>query len=354
VDIPPITGDPRFFRRTGPHSLAAVADAAGGTAPPRRLMLTGVAPLQTAGPDEVSFLDNRKYAAALDATRAGAVIVHTDLAPRVPEGAVAISTEQPYVAWARVAALFHPEPPTVPGIHPTALVGADARIEPTAEVGPYAVIGDKVDIASGCRIGPHAVIGAGVVLGRDCRVGAHASISHALIGNRVYIYTGVRIGQDGFGFAVADTGFLTVPQLGRVIIGDDVEIGANTTIDRGSMHDTVIGAGSRLDNLVMIGHNVTLGRGCVIVSQVGISGSTTVGDFVQIGGQAGLAGHLKIGSRARIGGQAGVMNDIQAGADVIGSPAQPVREFFRHVALLRKLARGRSADDAASRETKAS
>ena len=354
MDIPPVTGDPRFFRRTGPHSLAAVVDAAGANAAPRQLLLTGVAPLQTAGPAEVSFLDNRKYAGALDATRAGAVIVHPDLASRVPEGAVAIITEQPYVAWAKVAALFHPEPPTAPGVHPTALVAADAIVDPGAEIGPFAIIGARAEIAAGCRIGPHAVIGPGVMLGRDCRVGAHACISHALIGNRVYIYTGVRIGQDGFGFAIADTGFLTVPQLGRVIIGDDVEIGANTTIDRGSLHDTVIGAGSRLDNLVMIGHNVTLGRACVIVSQVGISGSTAIGDQVMIGGQAGLAGHLKVGRGARIGGQAGVMNDIPAGADVIGSPAQPVREFWRHFALLRKLARGRAADDAASRDSKSS
>ena len=352
MDTQPVTGDPRFFRRTGPHSLAAVADAAGGRAPPRQLLLSGIGPLQTAGPGEVSFLDNRKYATALDATLASAVIVHPDLASRVPESAVAITTEQPYVAWAKVAALFHPEPPVAPGIHPTALVAADAQVDPSAEIGPFTVIGARAEIAAGCRIAAHVVVGEGVVLGRDCRVGAHASVSHALIGNRVYIYTGVRIGQDGFGFAVADTGFLTVPQLGRVVIGDDVEIGANTTIDRGSMHDTVIGAGSRLDNLVMIGHNVTLGRACVIVSQVGISGSTTLGDQVMIGGQAGLAGHLKIGRGARIGGQAGVMNDIPAGADVIGSPAQPVREFFRHVALLRKLARGRSAEDAASRETK--
>ncbi len=354
MDIQAITGDPRFFRRTGPHSLAAVADAAGGSAPPRRLMLTGVAPLQTAGPDQVSFLDNRKYAQALDETRAGAVIVHPDMASRVPEGAAAIVTEQPYVGWARVAALFHPEPPVAPGIHPTALVAADAVIDPGAEIGPFTVIGPRAEIAAGCRIGSHVAIGAGVVIGRDCRVGAHASISHALLGNRVYVYTGARIGQDGFGFAVADSGFLTVPQLGRVVIGDDVEIGANTTIDRGSMQDTVIGAGSRLDNLVMIGHNVTLGRACVIVSQAGISGSTTLGDQVMVAGQAGLTGHLKIGSGARIGAQAGVMSDVPAGADVIGSPAQPVREFFRHVAVLRKLARKRSADDAASRETKGS
>jgi UDP-3-O-[3-hydroxymyristoyl] glucosamine N-acyltransferase len=349
VDTQPITGDPRFFQRTGPHSLAAVADAAGASAPPRRLMLVGVAPLQSAGPDQVSFLDNRKYAAALDETRAGAVIVHPDMGSRVPEGSAAIVSDQPYVAWAKVVTLFHPQPSATPGIHPTAIVGASANIDPSAEIGPYAIIGAGAEIPAGCRIGSHAVIGNGVVFGRDCRVGAHASVSHALIGHRVYIYTGARIGQDGFGFAVADTGFLTVPQLGRVVIGDDVEIGANTTIDRGSMQDTVIGAGTRIDNLVMIGHNVNIGRACVIVSQAGISGSTTVGDQVQIAGQAGLAGHLKIGRGARIGGQAGVMSDVPAGADVIGSPAQPVREFFRHVALLRKLARGRSADDAAAR-----
>lgn len=346
------TGDPRFFRRTGPHSLAAVVDAAGASAPARQLLFSGVAPLQTAGADQVSFLDNRKHAAALDATRAGAVIVRADMASRVPGGAVAILAEHPHVAWARVAALFYPEPTAIPGIHPTAVIAADAAIHPGAEIGPFAVIGARAEIGAGCRIGPHVVIGDGVVLGRDCRVGAHASLSHALIGNRVYIYTGARIGQDGFGFAVADTGFLTVPQLGRVVIGDDVEIGANTTIDRGAMQDTVIGAGSRLDNLVMIGHNVTLGRACVVVSQAGISGSTTVGDQVMIAGQAGLAGHLKIGRGARIGGQAGVMNDVPAGADVIGSPAQPVRQFFRELALLRKLARGQSADNAAARETK--
>ena len=153
------------------------------------------------------------------------------------------------------------------------------------------------------------------------------------------MFPGARIGQDGFGFAITAEGFVSVPQLGRVVLEDDVEIGANTTIDRGALHDTVIGAGSRLDNLVQIGHNVRLGRGCVIVSQVGISGSTILEDHVMVGGQAGLTGHLRIGRRARIGAQAGVMADVPAGADVVGSPAQPVREFFRHVAVLRRLAR---------------
>ena len=198
-------------------------------------------------------------------------------------------------------------------------------------------------------------IGAGVVLGADCRIGAHASLSHALLGDRVVVYPGARIGQDGFGFAAAGKEFLRVPQLGRVVLEDDVEVGANTTIDRGSLRDTRIGAGSRLDNLVQIGHNVSLGRGCVIVAQVGISGSTVLEDHVMVGGQAGLTGHLRIGGRARIGAQAGVMSDVPAGADVVGSPAQPVREFFRHIAVLRRLVREatakRSKDKTAGTET---
>ena len=343
MDWPEIAGDSRFFRRTGPHTLAAVADAAEGKAPPRRLLLSGVAPLQTAGSEDVSFLDNRKYAAALDATQAGAVIVHPELQARVPASAVPIVTDQPYLAWARVAALFFPLPPAIPGVHPSAVIAPDAAIDPTAEIGPFVVIGARAEIGPRCRIGAAAVIGDGVVLGMDCRIGAHASVSHALLGDRVRIYPGVRIGQDGFGFAVAPTGFVSVPQLGRVVLEHDVEVGANSTIDRGSLHDTFIGAGSRLDNLVQIGHNVRLGRGCVIVAQAGISGSTILEDNVMVGGQAGLTGHLRVGRRARIGAQAGVMSDVASGADVVGSPAQPVREFFRNFAILRKLARGQGA-----------
>lgn len=339
MDWPPIAGDPRFFRRSGPHSLAAVADAAKATAPPRQLMLSGVAPLQTAEANQVSFLDNRKYVTALEATRAGAVIVHSDMAERVPPTAVPISAAEPYLAWARVAALFHPLPPVMPGVHPTAIVAPGARVDPSSEVGAFAVIGEAAQVGPRCRIGSHAVIGDGVVLGADCRIGAHVTLSHALVGDRVTVFPGARIGQDGFGFAVTGEGFLSVPQLGRVVLEDDVEVGANTTIDRGSLHDTHIGAGSRLDNLVQIGHNVRLGRGCVIVSQAGISGSTILEDHVMVAGQAGLTGHLRIGRRARIGAQAGVMADVPAGADVVGSPAQPVREFFRHVAMLRRLVR---------------
>lgn len=335
-------GDARFFARSGPHVLASVAEAAGGTATEGDLLLTGVAPLQSAGPTEVSFLDNRRYASALEATSAGAVIVHPDMLARVPQGTVPIVTESPYEGWARVAGLFHPSAPSRPGVHPLAFVDESAGVDPSAEVGPFALIEAGAQVGARCRIGPHATVGEGVVLGPDCRIGAHASLSHAIIGARVYVYPGARIGQEGFSFAQTKLGFLSVPQLGRVVLGDDVEVGANSTIDRGSMGDTVIGAGSRLDNLVQVGHNVRLGRCCVIVAQAGIAGSTVLGDFVQVGGQAAMAGHISIGQGAKIGAQAGVMSDVPAGAEVVGFPAQARREFFRQVALLKRLAlRGR-------------
>jgi UDP-3-O-[3-hydroxymyristoyl] glucosamine N-acyltransferase len=337
-------GDSRFFLKTGPHHLAAVAKVAEGEAADCDLRLTGVAPLQLARPDHVSFLDNRKYADALAATRAGAVIVHPDMAHRVPSHSVAIITPTPYRAWAHVAAMFHPEPPVTPGTHPSAVIESDAVCDPSAEIGPFVHIGAGATIGPRCRIAAHAVIGAGVMMGADCRIGSHASVSHAILGDRVYIYPGARIGQEGFGFDPTPTerGFLGVPQLGRVILESDVEIGANSAVDRGSTQDTVIGQGSRLDNLVQIGHNVRLGRCCVIVAQAGISGSTVLEDFVTVAAQAGLAGHLLIRRKARVGAKAGVMADIEEGMDVLGSPAQPVRQFFREVAVLRKIVRERS------------
>lgn len=336
---PEVAGDPRFFARTGPHPIAEVARIADAEASAASLMLAGVAPLQTAGPNQVSFFENKKYLAALEATKAGAVLVHPDHADRVPPGTIALRTTQPYVAWARVAALFHPIPPPRPGIHPTAIVASDAAVDASAEIGPFASVGSGAEIGPRSRVGQGAMVGPGCVLGPDCRISPHVTLTHALLGARVMIYPGARIGQEGFGFAITESGFLSVPQLGRVVLEDDVEIGANTTIDRGSLHDTVIGAGSRLDNLIQIGHNVRIGRGCVIVAQAGISGSTIIEDQVMIAGQAGLIGHLHIGKRARIGAQAGIMSDVAAGTEVLGSPAMPVREFFRQVATLRRLAR---------------
>ena len=332
-------GDARFFARSGPHALADIARVAVSTAPTIDRMFTGVSPLQSARQDQVSFLDNRRYAAALDQTMAGAVIVHPQMKARVPSSAMPIVTASPYEGWARVAALFHPVPPPRPGIHPSALVDPDARVDPSAEIGPCTVIEARAEIGAGCRIGSFVSIGAGVTVGRDCRIGSHAGLSHAFLGARVYIYPGAKIGQEGFSFATIETGFLSIPQLGRVVVEDDVEVGANSTIDRGSTRDTIIGVGTRIDNLVQIGHNVRLGRCCVIVAQVGIAGSTTLEDFVQVGGQAAMAGHLLIGQGSQIGAQAGVMSDVPAGSALLGSPAQPRKEFFRQVATLKRMTR---------------
>lgn len=336
-ELPP--GDSRFFARTGPHRLAEVAKVAGAEPVAGDTLIHGVAPLQTAGPADVSFLDNRRYADLLATTRAGAVIVHPELAAHVPRSSIALPTATPYVAWARVATMFFPPPPAEPGVHPSAIIHPSAQIDATAEIGPNAVIEADTAIGARSRIGPGTHIAKGVMIGSDCRIGALVSVSHAVVGDRVTLFPGVRIGQEGFGFAQTDRGFMTVPQLGRVVIGNDVEIGANSTIDRGSMQDTVIGAGCRLDNLVMIGHNVRVGRCCVIVAQAGIAGSTTLGDFVVVAAQVGISGHLTVGKKARIGAQAGVMADVAEGADLVGSPAEPVRDFFRGVATLRKLSR---------------
>ena len=340
--------DSRFHPCAGPQTLAAIAAAAGGRAengdPGRRF--DGVASLAEAGPDQVSFLGERRYLDALRATGAGAVIVQQAFAKAVPAGAVSILTDAPQLGFARVAALFHPPRPPRPGVHPTAVVGEGATVGEGTEIGAYAVIGEGARIGRDCIVHPHAAVGPGVEVGDGCRLHPHSSVSHALLGRGVVLHPGARVGQEGFGFAATAEGrFETMPQLGRVVLGDGVEIGANACVDRGTQGDTVLGPGTRLDNLVQVGHNVRTGRGCILVAQVGVSGSTVLGDFVTIAAQAGLTGHLRIGSKARVGAQSGVMNDVPAGTDVLGSPAWPVRQTWRAIAHLRRIGRGEGKAD---------
>lgn len=333
--------DPRFFTVAGPFSLKTLAERTGAkldaASDPERLM-RDVAPLETAGPGELAFLDNRKYLRAFEVTRAGAAFVDPALAASAPKGLALLLTPQPYRAYAIAAQAFYPEPQPEPHVHPSATIDPSARIGEGAVIGPHAVIEARAELGRRCRIGACSVIGRGAVLGDDVRIGANVTVSHAIIGSRVTLYPGVRVGQDGFGFAPDPKGAVKVPQLGRVVIENDVEIGANCTIDRGAGPDTVIGAGTMIDNLVQIGHNVQIGRGCILVSQVGISGSTKLGDRVMIGGQAGFIGHITIGAGARIAAQAGVMEDVPPGGTVGGSPAVPQQQFLRQVALLRRLA----------------
>jgi UDP-3-O-[3-hydroxymyristoyl] glucosamine N-acyltransferase len=334
--------DSRFFQRAGPHSLdalAALTEARLGVDGMGDRLIEDVAPVEIAGPGDVTFLDNRKYTDAFMKSRAGAAFVSEAMAARAPAGMALLVSREPYKAFARAVQAFYPAPPVVPFRAASAVIDPMASVPDDCAIAANVVIEAGARLGARCAVGANTVIGAGVELGDDCRVAANVTLSHCLIGSRVVLHPGVRIGQAGFGFAPDAGGPVKIPQLGRVVIGDDVDIGANTAIDRGSGHDTEIGAGTMIDNLVQIGHNVVLGRGCILAGQVGISGSTKLGDFVMVGGQAGFAGHLNIGTAARIGAQAGLIKDVAAGETVIGSPAVPVVAFWRQVAMMQRLAR---------------
>jgi UDP-3-O-[3-hydroxymyristoyl] glucosamine N-acyltransferase len=314
-----------------------------------------IAPLDTATVGDISFIDNSRYLAALAATRAGACLVGPRFEAAAPRGPAVLVTAEPYQAFVAVARALFPE-----ALRPVSLYGVtgrstDARVHPSARleacvtVDPFAVIGPDAQIGAGTVISTGAVIGPGVCIGRDCAVGANATVLHALIGDRVIVHPGARIGQDGFGYLGGPKGHQKIPQTRRVIIQDDVEVGANATIDRGSSRDTVIGEGTKIDNLVQIGHNTSIGRHCVLVSQTGVSGSVKVGDYVMMGGQVGIADHFTIGDRAMLGARAGVITDVPAGAKYNGYPAQPAREWLRGVTWVRRMVRqGSKVDDAKS------
>jgi UDP-3-O-[3-hydroxymyristoyl] glucosamine N-acyltransferase len=331
--------------------IAALTRAALREGDPVDRPICNIAPLDTAGAADISFLDNSKYLGELAGTRAGACLIAPRFAAAAPRGLAALETPHPYPAFVAVARALFPaalRPSSLFGTSGRAMsaqVHATARLEAGVTIDPLAVIGPHAEIGAGTLIGAGAVIGPDVRIGRECAIGAGVTIQQALIGDRVIIHPGVRIGQDGFGYLPGPRGHQKIPQTRRVIIQDDVEIGANTAIDRGATRDTVIGEGTKIDNLVHIAHNVMIGRHCLIAGQTGLAGSVTVGDFAIMGGQVGISDHLTIGAGAMIGARGGVMSNVPAGARWAGYPAGPILDWKREVATLRRLVRrGRKSE----------
>ncbi|MFC3225887.1 UDP-3-O-(3-hydroxymyristoyl)glucosamine N-acyltransferase [Marinibaculum pumilum] len=332
--------DPRFFRRSGPFRLQELAEHAGARLldpAAGEMLIHDVAPLDRAGPEDLTFFDNPAYLGQYRETGAAACVTAEKHAGKAPPGTALLISPAPYGAYARIAQLFYPPPPVMPGRHPSAVVHETALIGEGAWIGPCAVIEAGVRIGAGSSIGAGTVIGENAEVGADCRIAPNCTLSHCIIGDRVTLHPGVRIGQDGFGFHPDPRGHVKVPQLGRVRIGDGCEIGANTTIDRGAGPDTVVGAGTWIDNLVQIGHNAETGQGCILVAQCGLSGSTKLGNFVAIAAQSGVAGHLTVGDGARLAARSGSMHSIPAGETWGGTPAMPLKRYFRMLKTLEKL-----------------
>ncbi len=347
--------DPRFFDNRGPFSLAQICERSGIAVPPDADgagLVYDLADLAGACDRHMTFFSGTfAQREAFAASRAGFCLV-PDISsggggkrPDAPPGMVVLPAPSVSIAFAAIAVLFYPDH-SQPHWTQAQAISPGARIGGNVELAPHVVIGPGAEIGDGTRLGPGCVIGPGVAIGKDCEIGAGVSISHAYVGDRVVILPGAAIGQPGFGFAAAASGYRKIPQLGRVIIQDDVEIGSATTIDRGALGDTVIGEGSKIDNLIMIAHNCRIGRHCAIAGQVGMAGSVVLEDGVVLAGQVGLGDHTRVGAGARMGARSGTGSAIvlEGGQDYGGAPAKPVREWAREIHALARLAKQRKQD----------
>lgn len=353
---------PTFFKQSPSLTLADIATSTmARLVDPDRAgqLVTGLASLDEAGPHHLAFFDNLRYVDQLAATRAGACLISETFKGDIPAHVAVLRVKRPFAAFVELARAWHADalrPASgfgVSGIAPSAVIHASAQLEEDVTVDPLAVIGPDVEIGSGTVIGAGAVIERGVRIGRDCNVGAGSSLQFALIGNNVLIHPGCRIGQDGYGFIFGKDKHVKVPQTGRVLIQNDVEIGAGTTIDRGSLRDTVIGEGSKIDNQVQIGHNVTIGRNCLIAAKCGLAGSLTLGDNVALGAMVGLNNHITIGDGAQVAAMAGVKDSIPPRARWGGILARPTKQWFREILAVERLAReGMPGADATAQDAK--
>ncbi|MHA1523122.1 MAG: UDP-3-O-(3-hydroxymyristoyl)glucosamine N-acyltransferase [Alphaproteobacteria bacterium] len=336
-----------FFENKGPFDTAHLMQVTGARPATKTLpasLITDVAPIDDAGPGDITFLGDAKMQSQLAKTRAGACLVTQALHELVAQGTLALICENPELAFVQVLAQFYPAAASSTSwaddfsgfagpVHP------QARLEEGVVICPGALVCAQAEIGAGTIIGPNTVIGPKVKIGRGCAIGPNCSIIHALVGNRVIIHAGAALGQDGFGYTQGPDGLVKFPQIGRVVVQDDVEIGANCTIDRGAMVDTVIGEATKLDNLVQVAHNVVIGRHCAIAGQTGMSGSVAIGDGVMIGGQSGIGPHVTIGAGAQLAGGTGAVRNINPGERVAGRPHRPMKQLARELWMIEKLAR---------------
>lgn len=319
-------------------TLQEVADLVGGRlVGDAKTLIQGIAPVDEAGPDQLGLLAARKYVQFVPESRAAALLISAQLEHQVAGSHALVVVDDAHQALEPLLRHLHPPEVLEASIHPTAVVGRGVRLGRGVALGPYSVVEDDVEIGDGCRVGAHAVVGKSCKLGEGCTLHPHVVLyPRTVLGNHVVIHSGTCLGVDGFGYTVVEGAFRKVPQVGRCVVGDDVEIGANTTVDRGSIGDTVLGEGCKLDNLIQLGHNVRLGARSILAAMVGIAGSSRLGRGVSMGGQAGMIGHLDIGDGARIAAAARVMRDIGAGETVAGDPARPNRSYLRWRAQLER------------------
>ena len=300
--------------------------------------LTGVAPLESAGPEHLAFYETGSLRGDLPVTSAGAILTPIALVLAPPRTSTLLRVVNPRLAFAQIVSLFHPTKLKKTGIHPTAVIGHRAKIGKDVTLDPHTVIGRDVHVGDGTSIGACTVVAKGAQLGRNCQLGPSVYVdANVHIGDRVVIQTGTRIGCEGFGYVPTPEGTTKMPQVGGCRIDDDVEIGANCTIDRGTLTDTIIGARTKMDNLVHVGHNVIIGEDCMIVAQVGLAGSVQVGNAAALGGQVGVAGHISIGAGAQIAGQSGVIRNVSPGETQGGYPAQAQKKWLRMSAAAMRL-----------------